>query len=60
MAHVRAAATEVQQIFLKVISVLKEVVRISKWCHCVRQTIAVPKKYHYTVLLQTHQQMAQS
>ena len=61
MAHVRGAATEVQQIFLKVISVLKEVVRISKLCHCVRRTIAVPKKkYHYTVLLQTHQQMAQS
>ena len=44
MARVRGAATEVQQIFLKVISVLNEVVCISKWCHCVRRTIAVPKK----------------
>ena len=39
MARVRGAATEVQEIFLKVISVLKEVVRISKWCHCVRRTM---------------------
>ena len=44
MTHVRGAGTEVQQIFVKVISVLKEVVCISKWCHCARRTIAVPKK----------------